>query len=160
VYIQPIQNLQIGGRQSRSQYQYTIQGADLAELRSIAQAVEARLDQLPELRGVTSDLELSSPEAMIDIDRDKAAALNVTPDQIRDTLYAAFGSRQASTIYTSTNDYDVILEVAPEFQRGPESLSSIYVRSSDGALVPLDVLANIRRIAGPLSVNHQSQLPA
>jgi HAE1 family hydrophobic/amphiphilic exporter-1 len=160
VYIQPIQNLQIGGRQSRSQYQYTIQGIDLAELQSIAQTVEARLDQLSLLRGVTSDLELSSPEMMVDIDRDKAAALNVTPDQIRDTLYAAFGSRQVSTIYTPTNDYEVILEVAPEFQRGPESLSSIYIRSGDGALVPLNTLATIRRVAGPLSVNHQSQLPA
>jgi hydrophobe/amphiphile efflux-1 (HAE1) family protein len=159
-YIQPIQNLQIGGRQSRSQYQYTIQGTDLEELRSIAQTVEARLDKLPELRGVTSDLELSSPEMLVDIDRDKAAALNVTPDQIRDTLYAAFGSRQVSTIYTATNDYEVILEVAPEFQRGPESLSSIYIRSGEGQLVPLDTLAVIRRVAGPLSVNHQSQLPA
>jgi HAE1 family hydrophobic/amphiphilic exporter-1 len=97
---------------------------------------------------------------LVDIDRDKAAALNVTPDQIRDTLYAAFGSRQVSTIYTATNDYEVILEVAPEFQRGPESLSSIYIRSGEGQLVPLDTLAVIRRVAGPLSVNHQSQLPA
>jgi hydrophobe/amphiphile efflux-1 (HAE1) family protein len=160
VYLQPIQNLQIGGRPSKSLYQYTIQGTDLAELEATALRLEERLRKLPGLQDVTSDLELGNLEALVDIDRDKASALNVTTDQIRDTLYAAFGSRQVSTIYTPTNDYDVILEVAPEFRHEIADLSSIYVRSSDGILVPLDALATVRRQAGPVSVTHQSQLPA
>jgi HAE1 family hydrophobic/amphiphilic exporter-1 len=97
---------------------------------------------------------------MIDIDRDKASSLGITADQVRDTLYAAFGSRQVATIYTSSNDYEVILEAEPRFQRSIEALSSIYVRSGAGQLVPLDAIASVERVAGPLSVNHQAQLPS
>ena len=160
VYMQPIQNIQIGGRQSKSQYQYTIQGTDIAELQRIAREFETRLEAVPGLVGVTSDLDLKNPEAMIDIDRDKASSLGVTADQVRETLYTAFGSRQVATIYTSSNDYEVILEAEPRFQRSIESLSMIYIRSAAGQLVPLDAVATVRRLAGPLSVNHQSQLPA
>ncbi len=160
VYMQPIQNIQIGGRRAKSQYQYTIQGADIAELQRIAREFETRLEAVPGLVGVTSDLDLKNPEAMIDIDRDKASSLGVTADQIRETLYTAFGSRQVATIYTSSNDYEVILEAEPRFQRSIESLSMIYIRSAAGQLVPLDAVATVRRLAGPLSVNHQSQLPA
>ena len=160
VYMQPIQNIQIGGRRSKSQYQYTIQGTDIAELQRIAREFETRLEAVPGLIGVTSDLDLKNPEAMIDIDRDKASSLGVTADQVRETLYTAFGSRQVATIYTSSNDYAVILEAEPRFQRSIESLSMIYIRSAAGQLIPLDAVATVRRLAGPLSVNHQSQLPA
>jgi len=160
VFLQPIQNIQIGGRRSKSSYQYTIQGTDLAELQRIAADFEARFADIPGLVGVTSDLDLRNPEAMIDIDRDKASSLGITADQVRDTLYAAFGSRQVATIYTPSNDYEVILEAEPKFQRSIEALSSIYVRSGGGQLVPLDTIASIERVAGPLSVNHQAQLPS
>ncbi len=160
VFLQPIQTIQIGGRSSRSQFQYTIQGTELGELQKIAQEFEARFAALPGLADVTSDLDLRNPQAMVDIDRDKASALNVSAEQIRETLYAAFGSREIATIYTPSNDYQVILEADPRFQRSVESLSAIYIRSSDGKLVPLDAVATVRRTAGPLSVNHQAQLPA
>jgi len=160
VFLQPIQTIQIGGRSSRSQFQYTIQGTELGELQRIAQEFEIRFSALPGLADVTSDLDLRNPQAMVDIDRDKASALNVSAEQIRETLYAAFGSREIATIYTPSNDYQVILEADPRFQRSVESLSAIYIRSSDGKLVPLDAVATVRRTAGPLSVNHQAQLPA
>lgn len=160
VFLQPIQTIQIGGRPSRSQFQYTIQGTELGELQEVARQFETRFDALPGLADVTSDLDLRNPQAMIDIDRDKASALNVSAEQIRETLYAAFGSREIATIYTPTNDYQVILEVDPRFQRSVESLSAIYIRSSENKLVPLDAVATVRRLAGPLSVNHQAQLPA
>jgi HAE1 family hydrophobic/amphiphilic exporter-1 len=160
VFLQPIQNIQIGGRRSKSQYQYTIQGTDIAVLQAIAADLETRFAALPGLVGVTSDLELRNPEAMVDIDRDKAASLGVTAEQVRDTLYAAFGARQVATIYTASNDYQVILEAEPRFQRSIEALSMIYIRSGNGQLVPLDAVADVERVAGPLSVNHQSQLPS
>jgi HAE1 family hydrophobic/amphiphilic exporter-1 len=160
VYLQPIQSINIGGRLSKSQYQYTIQGVDLAELQRLAPEIEARMRQLPGLQDVTSDLEVDDPQLFIEIDRDRAAALDVTADAIRSTLYSAFGSRQVATIYTATNDYEVILEVDPKFQQDPQALSSIYVQSSSGQLVPLDAVATIRRSAGPVTVSHQAELPA
>jgi multidrug efflux pump subunit AcrB len=103
-------------------------------------------------------LELSSPQLRVDIQRDRAAALGVTPGQIEDALYSAFGTRQVSTIYTSTNQYYVIMELAPQFQRDPQSLSLIYLRSGSGRLVPLDTVASLHRGVGPLAVNHIGQL--
>ncbi len=155
-----MQSINVGGRFSKSQYQYTIQGTDLAELQRLAPEIEARIRKLPGLQDVTSDLEVDNPQVFVDINREKAAALNVTADAIRDTLYSAFGSRQVSTIYTATNDYEVILEVAPRYEQDVAALSSIYVRSSTGQLVPLDAVSTIRRMAGPVTVNHQAQLPA
>jgi hydrophobe/amphiphile efflux-1 (HAE1) family protein len=160
VFMQPVQSINVGGRFSKSQYQYTIQGTDLAELQRLAPQIEAGMRKLPGLQDVTSDLEVDNPQVFVDINREKAAALNVTADAIRDTLYSAFGSRQVSTIYTATNDYEVILEVAPKYEQDVAALSSIYVRSSTGQLVPLDAVSTIRRMAGPVTVNHQSQLPA
>ena len=160
VFMQPVQSINVGGRFSRSQYQYTIQGTDLAELQRLAPEIEARMRKLPGLQDVTSDLEVDSPQVFVDINREKAAALDVTADAIRDTLYSAFGSRQVATIYTATNDYEVILEVAPKYEQDVSALSSIYVRSSTGQLVPLDAVSTIRRMAGPVTVSHQSQLPA
>jgi HAE1 family hydrophobic/amphiphilic exporter-1 len=160
VYMQPIQNLQVGGRSAKSLYQVTLQGTDLAQLNQLAPQVADRLGKLKELQDVTSDLQIHSPQIFVDIDRNRAAALGITTDEIRSTLYGAFGSRQISTIYEPSNDYEVILEVAPEFQHDEDTLSSIYIHSAGGQLVPLDSLVSIRRQAGPLSVNHQSQLPS
>ncbi|HWT97872.1 MAG TPA: efflux RND transporter permease subunit, partial [Terriglobales bacterium] len=160
VYMQPIQNLQIGGRSAKSLYQLTLQGTDLAELNEMAPKVAARLGQIKELQDVTSDLQVRSPQIFVDVDRNRAAALGITMDEIRSTLYGAFGTRQISTIYQPSNNYKVILEVAPEFQSNEDTLGNIYIHSSGGQLVPLDSLVSIRHQAGPLSVNHQSQLPA
>jgi HAE1 family hydrophobic/amphiphilic exporter-1 len=160
VFFQAIQNLQIGGRLSKSLYQYTVQSGNLEELYRYAGLLQSRLRDLPILQDVTSDLQIKSPQAMLEIDRDKASTLGINLDQIRSTLYSAFGSRQISTIYTPSNDYQVIMELSPRYQRDVADLSKIYVRASSGQLVPLDSFMSIRRFAGPLTVNHQGQLPA
>jgi len=159
-YMQPIQNISVGGRSSRSLYQYTIQASDFDELKRVAPLMEAELRKIPGLQDVNSDLQIKNPQAMVDIDRDKAAALKVTADAIRATLYSAFGARQIATIYTSTNDYAVILEVDAKYQQDVGALSALYVPTTDGNLVPLDTVASIRRMTGPVSVNHQGQLPS
>src|SRR5215470_9356229 len=160
VYFQVVQNINIGGRLSKSQYQYTLQGSDLAELSHWAPLVEAKLRQLPGFQDVTSDLETKNLQAFLSIDRDKAATMGITPDQIRSTLYSAFGARQVATIYTPTDDYEVILEVDPARQRGTNDLSRLYISSPNGKLVPIGAFASIEERVGPLSVNHQWQLPA
>jgi HAE1 family hydrophobic/amphiphilic exporter-1 len=160
VFLQPVQSFQIGGRPSKSLYQYTLQGTDLAELQRLAPEVEKGMRKLPGLQDVTSDLEVDKPEVMVDINRDTAATLGVSVDAIRSTLYSAFGTRQVSTIYTATNDYEVILEVDPKHQQDANALADIYLRSSSGQLVPLNAVATVRRMAGPVTVSHQGQLPA
>lgn len=160
VYMQPIQNFQIGGRSSKSLYQLTIQAIDLTELTEWTTKIEQRLHALKELQDVTSDLQMKSPQILIDVDRNRAAALGITLDEIRSTLYGAFGTRQISTIYKPSNNFEVILQVAPEFSESEETLSSIYIHSANGQLVPLNSLISVHMQAGPLSVNHQSQLPA
>src|SRR3546814_16103239 len=114
-------------------------------------------DLLPQMQDVSSDLQIRSPQALIDIDREKATTLGVSADAVRNTLYSAFGDRQVSTIYTPTNEYEVILEVLPRYQENPSSLKDIYVRANDGHLVPLDAVAHIKRNVGPSTVNHQGQ---
>jgi HAE1 family hydrophobic/amphiphilic exporter-1 len=160
VYLQPVESFRIGGRHSKSLYQYTLQGTDLAELQRLAPEVESRMRKLPGLQDVTSDLEVDKPEVMVDINRDTAASLGVSVEAIRSTLYSAFGTRQVSTIYTATNDYEVILEVDPKHQRDANALADIYLRSDSGQLVPLAAVATVHRMAGPVTVNHQGQLPA
>ncbi len=160
VFMQPVQNLRIGGRQSKSLYQYTIQGLDLDELYQWSGRLERALHDIPILQDVTSDLQLNSPQAYVHVDREKAATLGIGVDQVRSTLYSAFGQRQVSTIYTPSNDYQVLIELAPKYQVGDDALSRIYVRSTTGKLVPLDAFASVQRTAGPLTVNHQGQLPA
>jgi HAE1 family hydrophobic/amphiphilic exporter-1 len=170
VFFQSVQNIQIGGRLAKGTYQYTLQGGDLEELYSWAPKVEGRLRTLPGFQDVSTDLQIGSRQAIIDIDRDKAAQLGVTADAIRQTLYDAFGTRQVGTIYTASNDYQVILEVEPQYQRDPSLLSRIYVRgtaaaasgigSVAGPLVPIEAIARIRDSVGPLTVNHQAQLPS
>jgi HAE1 family hydrophobic/amphiphilic exporter-1 len=160
VFMQPVQNLHIGGRSSKSLYQYTLQALDQEQLYRWAGRLQTALAAVPILQDVTSDLQLDNQQASLEIDADKARALGVSADALRSTLYSAFGTRQISTIYTSANDYSVILELDPAFERGPDALNRIYVRSSNGGLVPLGAFAQIARTSGPLSVNHQSQLPA
>ena len=160
VFMQPVQNLRIGGRTSKSLYQYTIQGLNLEELYRWAGRLERALHDVPILQDVTSDLQLNSPQAYVHIDREKAATLGIGVDQVRSTLYSAFGQRQVSTIYTPSNDYQVLIELAPKYQQDDSALSRVYVRSSTGKLVPLDAFASVQRTAGPLTVNHQGQLPA
>ncbi|QCG96580.1 efflux RND transporter permease subunit [Azospirillum sp. TSA2s] len=161
VYMQPVQNLRIGGRASKSLYQYTIQGLDLDELYQWSGRLEQALRGIPILQDVTSDLQLNNPQAYVHIDREKAATLGIGVDQVRSTLYSAFGQRQVSTIYTPSNDYQVLIELEPKYQGDDSSLSRIYVRSTtSGKLVPLDAFARVERTAGPLAVAHQGQLPA
>jgi HAE1 family hydrophobic/amphiphilic exporter-1 len=160
VFMQPVQNLQLGGRSSKSQYQYTLQALDQTQLYDWSRRLQQALAKEPLLQDVTSDLQLQNQQASLQVDADKARSLGVSADALRSALYSAFGTRQISTIYTSANDYAVILEVAPGFNRGLAALDRIYVRSSGGQLVPVGAFARITQTAGPLSVNHQSQLPA
>jgi HAE1 family hydrophobic/amphiphilic exporter-1 len=160
VYMQNPPPLRIGGYLTKAQYQYTLQSLDLSELYEWADRLTRRLQQTPGFQDATSDLQVRSPNVTIDIQRDRAAALGVTPEQIEIALGSAFGTRQVSTIYTSSDEYEVILEVDPRFQQSPTTLPRLYVRSSSGQLVPLTAVAKVMRGVGPLTVNHQGQLPA
>jgi hydrophobic/amphiphilic exporter-1 (mainly G- bacteria), HAE1 family len=160
VFFQPVQNLNIGVRSARSLYQYTLQSGNLDELYRFAPLVEAEMRKLAILQDIGSDLQIKSPQAVVNIDRQKAAALGLTAEQIRSTLYSSFGSRQVTTIYTPSNDYAVILELDPSYQQKADDLSKVFVRSSAGQLVPLGTVATVSQAAGPLTVNHLGQLPA
>ena len=153
-------SIRIGGRQSSSVYQYTLYGSDLQELYRVAPAFQEKMRAMPGLVDVTSDLQVTSPQLLVDIDRDKAAALGLTALQIEDTLYSAFGSRQVSTIYTPTNQYFVILELEDAYQRDPQALASLYLRNKSGKLIPLEAVAHFKRTVGPLTVTHLGQLPS
>lgn len=150
--------IRIGGRLTKSLYQYTLQSPEIGELYTWAPRLESVLRGLPGLQDVTSDLQITNPQVMVEIDRDKALALGISAEQIENTLYNAYGSRQVSTIYTPTNQYWVILEVQPEFQMSPAALSMLYVRSSSDRLVPISTVARLTQTVGPLTVNHTGQL--
>src|SRR5437868_813372 len=160
LYMQPVQDLTVENRVSRTQYQYTLEDGDLNELNSFTPKLVEKLRQIPQLRDVASDQQTGGLQANLDIDRDTAARLGVVPQAIDDTLYDAFGQRQVSTMFTQLNQYHVVLEVAPGFQRGPDSLKDIYVHSSTGADVPLSAFTTLTRTSTPLTVNHQGQFPA
>jgi HAE1 family hydrophobic/amphiphilic exporter-1 len=160
VYPQNPPALQIGGRSSKAPYQYTLQAQDLDTLYGGARDMLERLKNIQGIVDVTSDMDLNGPRLFIDIDREKAAALGITAQQVEEALWTAFGQRQVSTIYTSTNQYEVLLEVAPEYQSDPAALSRLYLTSDKGALVPLTALATAKRGVGALTVNHQGQIPA
>jgi HAE1 family hydrophobic/amphiphilic exporter-1 len=160
VFFQPVQNLNIGVKSSRSLYQYTLQSGNLDELYRFAPLVAAQMRRLPALQDVGSDLQIKNPQAIVNVDRQKAAALGLTAEQIRTTLYNSFGSRQVATLYTASNDYAVILELGPSFQEDADALSKVFVRSTAGQLVPLGTVATVSQVAGPLTVTHQGQLPA
>jgi len=160
LYMQPVQDLTVENRVSRTQYQYTLEDADLNELNSFTPKLVDKLRQIPQLRDVASDQQSGGLQATLNIDRDTAARLGVQPQAIDDTLYDAFGQRQVSTMFTQLNQYHVVLEVAPGFQRGPDSLKDIYVHSSNGTDVPLSAFTTLTRTSTPLTVNHQGQFPA
>jgi multidrug efflux pump len=160
LYLQPVQDLTVENRVSRTQYQYTLEDADARELAEWAPRLVAKLRERPELRDVASDQQLGGLQAMLDIDRDTAARLGIAPQLIDDTLYDAFGQRQVSTIFTQLNQYHVILEVAPAFQENPDSLKSIYVKSSTGSQVPLSSFTRFIPGTTPLAVNRQGQFAA
>jgi hydrophobic/amphiphilic exporter-1 (mainly G- bacteria), HAE1 family len=152
--------IQIGGNNTQSPYQLTLQDADQAEIYHWAPILVEKIRTLPGFMNVTSDLQIASPQINVDIDRDRAQTYGVTADQIQNALFTAYGTRQASTIYTPSNEYQVILEVEPQYQRNPTALSKLYIRSAKGSLVPLDSVVKLERSVGPLSVNHFGQLPA
>ena len=160
VYPQIIPTIRLGGQLTKAVYQYTLQSPDTQELYSWAPLLFDKLRTLPGLQDVNTDLQIASPQITVDIDRDKAAALDVTVDQIENALGAAYGSKQVSTIYTPSNQYWVILEVDPAFQRDPTALERLYLRSGKGALVPLRAVARLTPGIGPLTVTHLGQLPA
>src|SRR5204862_3004314 len=122
--------------------------------------LEAKMRTIPGMVDIQSDMRIKSPQLTIDVDRDRAQALGISVQQVQDALFSGFSQREVSVIYAPANQYSVILEVAPQYQRGPEGLSKIYLRSTQGALVPLDSVVRTKRETGPLQVNHYGQLPA
>ena len=161
LYLQPVQDLTVEDRVSRTQFQYSLEDPPTRKSsRSGCPRLVERLHALPELRDVASDQQNHGLEAALVIDRDTASRFGITPQMIDDTLYDAFGQRQVSTIFTQLNQYRVVLEVAPRFWRGPESLDDIYVGAPNGAQVPLGVFTHLETRTSPLSINHQGQFPA
>ncbi|HEU5342511.1 efflux RND transporter permease subunit, partial [Edaphobacter sp.] len=158
-YLQPLQDLTVDDRVSRTQYQYSIEDASAEELAVWSDRMMQRMKQLPELTDVASDQQLGGLGAHLVIDRDTAARLGITPQNIDDTLDDAFGQRQVSTIFTQLNQYHVILEVAPKYQRNPTALNNIYVKSSNGTQVPLSAFTHFEETQVPLAINHQGQFP-
>ena len=160
LYLQPVQDLTIEDRVSRTQYQMTVEDANPDELSQWVPRLVARLRQLPELADVTSDQQDEGLQAYVDIDRATAARLGVTPGAIDNALYNAFGQRLVSTIFTQTSQYRVVLEAAPQYRRGPQSLDDIYVGSATGAPVRLSTVAKVVEKHTPLIINHLGQFPA
>jgi hydrophobic/amphiphilic exporter-1 (mainly G- bacteria), HAE1 family len=152
--------IQLGAQFTRSMYQMTLQSPDTASLYKYAPILEAKMRDLKDLRGVNSDLQVENPQVTVDIDRDKAHVLGVSAQSIEDALYTAYGARQISTIYAPNNEYWVIMEVEPQYQLDPSTLSLLYVRTSSGDLVPLDTVVKFTRSLGPLQINHFGQLPS
>jgi hydrophobic/amphiphilic exporter-1 (mainly G- bacteria), HAE1 family len=160
MFMQNLPAIRIGGQLTKSQYQFTLQSPDTGELYRSAMELESKMRALPQLQEVTSDLQINNPQVNIDINRDKASALGITAQQIEDALYYAYGSRQVSTIFAPNNQYQVILELEPQYQKDPSTLSLLYIQSNTGQPVPINSLATLTRNTGPLTVNHLGQLPA
>jgi hydrophobic/amphiphilic exporter-1 (mainly G- bacteria), HAE1 family len=160
VFMQPVQNITLGARLTRSEFQYTLQSGDLNELFSYAGQLEARIEKIPGLVDVSSEMQINNPEAILQVDRDRALSLGVDADHIRDTLYSAYGTRQVADIFTQFNDYPVLLEIDPKYRETTENLRHIYVRSNTGSLVQLGSFASVARKAGPLTLDHQGLIPS
>ena len=160
VYMRPVQNLQLGARQSKAQYQYILQSVQAGEINTWAQRLQERMRADPMFRDVTSDSQLRGLQASLQIDRDRANTLGVAIDNVRTALYSAFGERQVSTIYTSVDSYQVIMELIPEAKQDAGAFNNIYVRSNTGALVPLSAFTTVERSVGPTAINHVGQLQA
>jgi HAE1 family hydrophobic/amphiphilic exporter-1 len=152
--------LLIGGQVTKSLYQFTLQSPDKEELYAATERLEKALDREPALRDVTTDMQIRSPQVHVNIDRDKAAAVQVNAQQVENTLYDAYGPRWVSTIYSNVSEYKVLLELLPEYQSDPRALAMLYFKSPTGRLVPLDSLADITETMGPQAVSHSGQLPA
>jgi HAE1 family hydrophobic/amphiphilic exporter-1 len=152
--------VRLGGTLTKSLYQLTLQSPDIDELYENAPRLEAKLRELPMLLDVTSDLQIKNPQVNVEIDRNKASALGITATQLETALQAAYSQQQITTIYAPNNQYRVLMELEPEYQQDPDSLSLLYIRSSGNQLVPLRTVSKLSQSMGPLSVNHLGQLPA
>ncbi len=159
-HLQAVQDLQVDSRVGRTQYQYTLEDADGDELSDWSSRMLSKLQALPQLTDVASDQEAAGPQLSLEIDRDTASRLGISPQVIDDTLYDAFGQRQISTIFTQLNLYRVILEVKPEARKDPRALDRIYVRSTTGAQIPLSTFVRMTTTTAPLALSHQGQFPA
>jgi len=160
IFFQPIQNINLGGRLNKSQYQYTLQSNDTDTLYRLAPELRDKIAKIPGLLDVTTDLYIKNPQINVEVDREKAAVYGVTVDQVRQELYNAFGTRQVATIYTPANDYQVILESMPEYRATPNDLNRLYLKTSSGTTVPLSAVTRFVPAVGPLQINHQGQQPA
>ncbi len=160
VYMRPVQNLQLGGRQSKSRYQYTLQSVSADALNDWANRLQEKLRSDAQFRDVTSDSQLRGLQATLAIDRDRANMLGVSMSELRNALYSAFGERQVSSIYNPSNTFQVIMEAAEADRQFEDAFSRIYLRGKGGALVPLSSFASVSRTVGPTAVNHQGQLQA
>jgi HAE1 family hydrophobic/amphiphilic exporter-1 len=149
-----------GGGQNRALYQFTMQDTDTAELYKWAPIFEARIRQTPGFEDVNSDLQLNNPQVTVEMNRDKLSTLGLSATQVENALYNAYGTRQVSQIYAPNNQYQVMLRVAPQFQRDPAAMSLLHIRSSSGRLIPLESVARMKTEVGPFQVNHFGQLPA
>ena len=159
-FIQNPPPITVGGQFGASAYQLTMQSPSLKDLYEWAPRLTAKMSQIPGFVDVTNDLQVAAPQLMVDIDRDRALSLGVTAQQVQDALYSAFGQRQASVIYAPADQYEVILELDKQYQRTPDALSRLYIRSSQGSLVPLDAVTRTHQQTGALNINHFGQLPA
>jgi multidrug efflux pump len=160
LYMQAQQDIRVGGRSSNSQYQYTLEDENLGELQSWAPQMLAKIKDLPELRDVSTDQQDRGLQARLVIDRDTASRLGIDAQTLDNTLYDAFGQRQVATVFTQLNEYHLVMEVGPEFQRNPDSLKGIYLKSSSGTAIPLDAISHFEPRTSVLAVNHQGQYPA
>jgi multidrug efflux pump len=160
LFMQPVQDITVDDRVSRTQFQYSLEDADAGELNTWAPRLVEKLQSLPELRDVASDQQTEGLQTTVTIDRDSAARFGITPQMIDDTLYDAFGQRLVSTMFTQLNQYHVVLEVEPQFGRNPDSLRALYVRTPTGTQVPLTSFTRMETANTPLAVNHQGQFPA
>ena len=160
VYLQNPPTIRIGGQVTKSLYQYSLQSPNKPELYAAANALQKEIEKLPGLDDVTSDLQIQTPQVNVEIDRDKAATLQVSAQQIENALYDAYGPRWVSTIYAAINEYKVLLELMPQFQSDPWLLSMLYFKSTSGRLIPMDTVARVTQESGPQTINHYGQLPA
>jgi HAE1 family hydrophobic/amphiphilic exporter-1 len=160
IFFQSLQNINIGGRISKSQYQYTLQSNETDTLYRVAPEMRDKIARTPGLLDVTTDLNVKNPQMLVEVDREKAAVYGLSVDQVRQELFNAFGSRQVATIYTPSNDYQVILESQPESQRGPSDLARLHLKTASGQVVPIEAVTRLVPTVGPLQVNHQGQQPA
>jgi multidrug efflux pump len=160
LFLQPVQDVRVGGRMSGAAYQYTLQSEDLKQLNEWSPKVMARLRRLPEIVDLSTDQQDNGLESWLTIDRDTASRLGLTVSDIDNALYGAFGQRQVSTMYTELNQYHVVMEVAPQYWQSPDTLSTLFLRTSSGASVPLSAFTKLSPSTTPLSVNHQGQFPS